>query len=162
MGRSTVHYADNKTNNALKKIFIFLTLTVFIIITSCEKCGECFSPPSPFIFELVNEQGENIFSNQSFNKSQLNIEQISDKQKFEYQFISENDLNIIEIVSIGWTSEQVELSFQLDGVEVFTFCVSAERTSEDCCSFTRYNNIKLAGANFELDDQTGVYRVTVE
>jgi hypothetical protein len=134
-----------------------------LIATSCEEdCDECFTPPAPFVFELVNETGENIFTIKSFNQNQLTIIQNSTNQFIEYQFISENDLNLIEINSIGWTTEQVELSFQLDDFEIFSFSVNAKVETEDCCTFTRYSNISIDGADFEPGEESGIYRVTID
>lgn len=142
------------------KYIFFLTLTV--LATSCEECGECFTPPATFIFELVNEQDENIFTVESYKQKQISIVQMSNNESYEFQFISEDNMNVIQIGSIGWATEEVGLLFQLGEKEIFTFYVSAERKNEDCCTFTRYNDIKIEGADFELDSQTGKYKIIVE
>jgi hypothetical protein len=146
----------------MKQLFTLLALTIALITTSCEDCGECFTPPFPFIFELVNEEGENIFTNESFNQHQLSIVRTSNEQNLEYQLISENEHNYIEIGSIGWTTEQVKLSFRLDETEVFTFYVNAIRKTEDCCAYTKYDDIILEGANYVRNERTGIFKVTVQ
>ena len=45
---------------------------------------------------------------------------------------------------------------------IFDFYVDAERKSENCCSFTQYNEISITASEFELDTQTGIYKILVE
>lgn len=37
-----------------------------------------------------------------------------------------------------------------------------KRKTEDCCSFTEYNEISITDSEFEFDNQTGIYKILVE
>ncbi|MEM8895432.1 MAG: hypothetical protein AAGC88_12695 [Bacteroidota bacterium] len=147
---------------AIKYMFRALLALIVLVNSSCgEECGECFTPPIPFVFELLDDQGENIFTSGAYTEGQLDVISIENNQSFEFRFISEDNRTLIQINDIGWTSEEVNLLFRLNQNEIFTFGVVAQRVSEDCCEFTRYSDITLGGANFEMDDQSGIYSVTV-
>jgi hypothetical protein len=146
----------------MKSRFSICFSILIIVLSSCEKCDECFTPPEPFIFVLVNEDGENLFSVGTYNEEQLTIIETSSNQNFDFQFIAENNSNLIEINSLGWTSEKVSLSFRIEEKEIFTFNVDAERKSEDCCSFTKYNQISIEGAEFDVESKSGVYEVVIK
>jgi hypothetical protein len=40
--------------------------------------------------------------------------------------------------------------------------VDAERKTEDCCAHTEYNEITVRESEFELNTQTGIYKILVE
>ena len=149
------------TLKQITKILIFFTI---ILNQSCENndCEDtlCFTPPSPFIFELVDKStGENLFTNGTYNSNDIEILNISDNTEIEYSFINENDINIIQIGSIGWESEIVECSLQINDTEILRLYVDAKRISENCCSFTRYDEFRIENAEYEYDNQSGIYRI---
>ncbi len=68
----------------------------------------------------------------------------------EFSFISENNINLIQIGSIGWETEIVNLKIDILDNHIFNFYVDAERI-EDCCSHTEYNENTLTDSQSELD-----------
>ena len=148
----------------MKRISLALMLFV-VILQSCnnDDCGECTTPPESFRFELVDKtSGENLFTNGTFDPAQIQITNTLDNSSAGFSFISENDINIIQINSIGWETEIVNLKVDISDTHVFDLYVDAERKLEDCCSFTTYNEITIGKAEFELDTQAGVYQILVE
>ena len=80
----------------------------------------------------------------------------------EFTFIDENDYNIIRINTIGWETEIVNYSIQISSENIFELFVNAERLSDNCCSYTVYNEIRIENSDFELNQDLGTYKIFVE
>ncbi len=152
----------------MKKVTTILTILILLIIQSCDKNDNCygklcFTPPDPFEFELVDKTtGENLFTNGTYRSNDIEVINIANDSTFEYFFISENDLNTILIPSIGWQTEDIECSLRVNNSEILRLFVSARRVSEDCCTFTIYDEIRIENVEYELDNQTGFYRLLID
>ncbi len=151
---------NETTTKAL--IYLLILLLQSCISNDCEDYA-CFSPPNPFIFELVDKStGENLFTNGTYNSNEIEIFNTSDSSKIEYSFIDENNINIIQIGSIGWESEIVECWLQINNSVILVLFVDAKRLSENCCSFTRYDEIRIENAVYEYNNQSGIYKILIE
>ena len=155
------------TSNKVKQTAKILIILTIILNQSCVN-NDCenepyFTPPSPLNFELVNKStNENLFTNGTYESNKIEILNIADNSSIEYSFINEDDINIIQIGSIGWKSEIVEGSVKINGSEIFTFYVDAKRLSENCISYTKYDEIRIENKEYELDHQSGVYKILVD
>ena len=141
---------------------ILLTFSL-CIIQGCnfEDCGECFTPPIPITFEILDhDTRENLFSNGTYNPDELTIENINDNSIIPFKYFSES--NQIVVSSIGWKTETVNYIFKIDTDSLFTLHVDAERISEECCSFTRYNEILIENSSYEFTGDTEVYSILVD
>jgi len=148
----------------MKKVYL-LAILFTIIFQSCidDDCGECFTPPQSFHFEIIDQaSGENLFTNNTFESDDIEIINSLNNETIEFSFISENELNIIQVNSIGWETEIVNLEVSIAENELFNFYVDAERKLADCCSYTDYNEITITNAEFELDNETGVYKILID
>jgi len=87
---------------------------------------------------------------------------LNNDEPIDFFFISENDINIIYINSIGWETETVNLKIRIADNHIFDFYVDAERKIEDCCSYTNYNKIMVLNSEFELNTETGTYVIFTE
>ncbi|MDO3696030.1 hypothetical protein QVZ41_14350 [Wenyingzhuangia sp. chi5] len=136
-----------------------------IISQSCNNndCGECFTPPEIFSFKIVDKtSGENLFTNGTYEAEQIEIINTLDNSKVNYTFISENNINIIQIEDIGWKTETVNIQVNISNVHIFDFYVNAERKKGECCSYTEYNNITIEGSEYELENKIGIYKIMKE
>jgi hypothetical protein len=152
-----------KLKNALK--FISLLLLLFIQGCKSDDCEDiaCFTPPMPFTFDLVDkESGENLFTNGSYNSDDIEVLNVNDNSRREFRFISENELNIIQIGSIGWEDEIAEVVLKVGDIIILNLYVDSERVSENCCNFTKYNEIRIDNADYDLNNQTGIYTIYIE
>lgn len=151
----------------MKKLILRLPFLVFtfLLLTACseeEECGLCMTPPNYFVFDLVdNSTGENLFRNGTFNSDDIEVLDALD-HPIEFTFIEENDINLIEIYTIGWQTEIVNYRINIASENIFDLYVDAERLSENCCSFTRYNEIEISNADFSLSVETGIYTILVD
>lgn len=148
----------------MQSITRFLFLFTLLFFQACHmECGECFTPPASFAFELVDkESGENVFANGTYISADLEIINLADSSAVEYSFIAENNFNIIVINSIGWKTEIVNCSFNLSAKHICNFHVDAERLNDDCCSYTVYNEMEIADAEYAWDNSRGIYQILVE
>ena len=151
----------------MKKISLIL-LVLMAILQSCndDACKDvlCFTPPESFLFEIVDKtSGENLFTNGTYDPGDISItDALNNNNPVEFTFISENDRNLIHIGSIGWETEIVNLKIDISDDHIFDFYVDAERKMGDCCDYTEYKEITIGEAEFELDNQTGIYKILVE
>jgi len=137
------------TNSYEEPIKIF-KFSVLVITQSCDtnECEDilCNSGPAGFQLELVDkDSGENLFSNGTFNKEDLELINISESEA-EYRSIDENDYNIIRIS----TFKSVDHSMKISNTEIFSISIDAEGVTEDCCFFTRVNEFEIEGADLEF------------
>ncbi|MDW5287409.1 hypothetical protein [Formosa sp. PL04] len=147
----------------MKHLF-FILICITLALQSCDdNCGDCFTPPTSFIFELLDEtSGENVFTNGTYNPENITITNTLDEDsKVEFTFIEEDNLNLINIYSVGWKTEIVNLEIKIENQIIFNLYVAAERKSENCCSFTTFNEITIENANHTLDNKSGVYTILV-
>jgi len=147
--------------------FYLRLIILLILLSACDKdkCKEilCFTPPESFTFELVDmSTGENVFTSGMFGSSEISVVNTLDEQARSYDFIGEDDINLLSINSVGWDTEVVNLAVTIGDLTAFNFYVDAERLNEDCCSFTRYNEVSVENATFEYDSSTGIYTIFVQ
>lgn len=150
------------------KSFKFIFITIVLILQSCSSdnnCNQfCFTPPNSFLFELVNKtSGENLFTNGTYESADIKIlNSLDSNSRTDFTFISENDINLIQIGSIGWETEIVNLKFIIADNHLFDFYADAERKSGECCDYTLFNETKIIDAEFEFDNQTGIYKILID
>ncbi len=71
-------------------------------------------------------------------------------------------MNLIQIGSIGWETEIVDLKMGISDKQFFDFYVDVERKMGDCCGYSEYNEIRIVASEYELDSQKGIYTILVE
>ena len=151
----------------MRKKLILIAVMILLCAQACtdRDCEDllCFTPPIPFAFELVDKNsGENLFTNGSFDSDDIEVVNVSDNSSREFVFISEDALNIIQIGSIGWENEIAEVVLKVGDQTILNLYVDSERVSENCCNFTKYNEIRIDNADYELDQQSGIYTVLID
>ena len=151
----------------MKDLLKYITLIALLFIQGCniDDCKDiaCFTPPMGFVFEIVDkESGENLFTNGTYSSDQIEVINIEDDSKKQFVFLDENDINLISIGSIGWDSEIEEVELIIAGESILTLYVDSERVSENCCSFSRYNEIRIDNAAYEQDTQSDIYTVYID
>jgi len=118
------------------------------------------TPPSPFYFEIRDAETDvNIFTAGLADPQNLRLINASTNEDIEFDFLDENDYNVIMIGSIGWKTENIAADLFLADVKVFTLNVDATRQSNDCCSWTDYNDIEIEDADFTQDNNSNSYVV---
>lgn len=151
------------------KKFSLLLVLFFIIFQSCKNEGDdcdiiCFTPPSSFDFEIIDKTtGENLLTNGTYKTENISIKNVlNTNEQVNFTVVKENNFNFIRINSIGWKTERVNLQIKANDNLIFSLYVDAERRDEECCSYTKYNEIKITDSEFEVDKQTGIYKILVK
>lgn len=150
----------------MKHLLKYYTLIALLFIQGCnsDDCKDiaCFTPPMGFVFEIVDkETGENLFTNGTYSSDQIEVLNIEDNSKKQFSFVDENDINLISIGSIGWNSEIEHVVIKIAEKDILDLYVDSERVSENCCNFSRYNEIRIDYADYELNTQSGIYTVYI-
>jgi hypothetical protein len=147
----------------MKPSITILLLFVLVSFHSCKKdppSYECFTGPNPFRFALIDKaSGQNLLANGTLYTSDVKIINLADNSIIPYPF--NNDRSLVFIHTIGWKTEIVNYKLEILGEAIFTLYVDAERI-HNRCSYTRYNEIKLEGCEFEYNEQTGIYNILIE
>ena len=140
----------------LKKIKVAAILS--LVLLGCkENCGECFTPPMPLIFEFVDQKtGENLFANGTYKPEQLEVLDASNGSNIDYVFLNEQDL---KLNSFGWKTETIEYNLYISDNLIFSLNVKTERVKDNCCDFTRYNQILIQGSDYQLNQESGIYQI---
>ncbi len=145
----------------MKSIY-FLFVWSFLMACDGDDCKDidCFTPPNYFNFEIKDKTtGENLYTNGSLQADHLKVFNAVTKAPIEYQFITENNLNIIVLNSVGWKTEKTTVTFEINEGVSFNFYVDAERKYEDCCSFTVFNETKVDNAPYEYEASKDLYSI---
>lgn len=145
----------------------FLLFVIIILNLGCKKDNNCegyacFTPPSPFLFELVDKStNENLFTIGTYQSNQIEVFNTMNNSNVEFTFVDDNSLNLIQVNSIGWQTEAVNIIVKIADETLFNFYVEAERLNENRCSFTRYNEIRVENVDFELNADTGIHKIFI-
>lgn len=147
----------------MRSLFQTLLLLPLLTFQGCgdEDCNlDCFTPPAPFVLEIVDKySGENLFSNGAFSPEDIVVENRTTGRNLEFSFISENGQDLLVIHSIGWETEIVDALVSVGTEDVCSLFVDAERLSENCCAFTRFNEVRIGISEHEKDPSSDLYRI---
>jgi hypothetical protein len=145
----------------MKQILKLLLVLLFITSFGCTSDSVCTTPAEPFIFEFVDvDTGANLFAIGAFDSKQaIIVTDLDTSKEIQYTYMKNEDLNRLVINSIGWQTGIFNYSISYGGKNIFELHVSAERVSENHCSFTKIKSIQIKNIQFQLDSKTGVYKV---
>lgn len=140
-----------------------LKVALLLLLAACSRdCEECFTPPSPFVFEIVDAQtGENLFTTGAYTPEQIKIVSEGGAANAGYSFLTENSKNLLQINGIGWKTETVSLWITASTDTLFSLRVSARRETVECCSFTQFTDVQIRWSDFAYNPETGIYLVSV-
>lgn len=130
-------------------LFLFVLTTLFF---GCDKCEGtlCFTPPSFFRFQFIDkDSGEDLLANGTYEYNDIEVTNLEDSSIVDFSKIAGEDYNFIEFNDIGWETEKVNYQIEIGEDISFNFYVDAERVNEDCCSFTRMNEVTITGVEYD-------------
>ncbi len=143
----------------------FLFIVILFVCIGCEKmrnCGECFTPPDPISFKIIDSiSGNNLISPNGFSSDSLQLYYFSDSLKKNVKFeIYGNEVNR-RIVSneLSWNSisENNYYYLYLSYKDVNTLFVNTEIITENCCTWHELKDFKINGKTIEYDSNEFVF-----
>ena len=151
----------------MKKILILIITITTLLSCSKDDCTTPIIPPQIFTFEIVDKiTGENLFTNGTYQPEQIQITNTDNNFLTEFTFISENNINHIEInlsyAYAYWETGIVKLKIDISNNHIFDVYADGEIIMRECFSYYEYNEITIGESEFELDNQTGIYKILVE
>lgn len=142
------------------------TALVFVLLglSACKQsCPDCVTPPTRFIFEMTDmATGENLFTNGTYQSADFRVVNAATQADSEFDFVTENNLNLVVVSNIGWKTEVVTLEFYQADKKLFALTVDVSRNSDGCCDYSVYNKVDIAGADFDYSSATGFFTILID
>lgn len=144
----------------------FKLLIVFFAVLGCKinECEDiaCFTPPPNFAFELVSKTtGENLFTNGTLNSNDIKVVD-EDNNAISYDFISENNYNILTLNEIGWDLDPHTYTISVGTSVEFTLELDMEEKHENCCTFFKTEKFQISGYSYEQSNTTDIYTIKID
>lgn len=142
----------------MKKITT-LFLLVLLAQSSCDiivkDCPECFTPPPTFGFEFIDKDtGENLFTNET-----LKIEDIEvfdeNKDEIEFQLITENNINVLDLSYIGWTEGPKYYTIKLSADISVPITLNMKEKNTKCCTYFEVIEFSVLEYDYEKSNDLG-------
>lgn len=144
---------------------ILLVLLVLSALFSCQNdCKDvlCFTPPRTYNFELIGKSsGNDLLAAGPYSYNQISVIDRETNKSVTFNRTGNDSINLIQFDMIGWKTEVVDYQVTIADSIHFGLYVDATRTNENCCSFTRYNDIKIEDTEYKLDSLTGIYKIFI-
>ena len=142
-----------------------LLVVVLFLTLSCnlkDDCGECFSPPRQFNFDLVDATTlENLFSNETFAEDSLKVfDEFGEEVTF--QLVIYNERYILSLSEIGWEVESKIYTIELSSEISVIFELDMDQVASDCC--TCYEVKVFNVLDYEYDEllPSGIIQIKIE
>lgn len=143
------------------KKYTFL-LALILLFSRCDKCEDiaCFTPPQFFRFQFVdNDNGEDLIANGTFRFEDIKVTDAENGTIINFSKVVDENESFVEFNDIGWETEVVTYHIKVDDFFDFDFYVDAEAVSEDCCAFTRMNEVQVMGIEHEINQTGNIFRI---
>lgn len=144
---------------------VLLLLVVLFFTNSCnlsDDCGDCFSPPRQFNFDLVDATTlENLFSNETFTEDSLNVyDELGEEVTFELVFY--NDSYILSLNEIGWELEPKIYTIELSSEISVIFELDMNQVTSNCCTYYEVEVFNIVDYEFEELYPSGIIQVKID
>lgn len=145
---------------------LFAILLFSGALAGCQKFDKCegilcFTPPPGFYLEVVDKELEaNLFSADNLQTADIELKNEND-EAVEVTFISENEINLIDISAIGWVTGAHTYYLQLsDNLEI-VIDIEMQEKYEDCCTFFEVVKFDIRDYDYEMSQYSEIIRVKI-
>lgn len=141
----------------MKKIYALLLL-VFLSQTSCDfikdDCGECFTPPPSFSFQLIGKNnGEDLFANKTFNIEDVSVTD-GEGKLYEFELITHDNVNILYLVDVGWIEDPNLYTINLNDETSVEFDLDVDQKHSECCTYFEVINFVIYDYEYERSNNS--------
>lgn len=150
-------------SNALFLFFACLFFTNF----GCDKCKEteCFTPPSPLRFQLVDkDSGEDLVINGTYKVEEVSVISIEGNKKHALQYSKQSETEgIFADPEIGWVAaaEKFKYMLKLDSAKILTFTYETREVNQHCCTIIELVNFKVDSIETLYLSQKDVHQLKI-
>lgn len=140
-------------------------ICLLIFLCSCDNndCDGilCNTPPDQTVLKLIDsETGDNLFTNQSLSSEDIRIKN-GNNQSVNFTFITENDVNLIDLSEIGWNTGLHTYRILIgDDLEIDLKLHNEER-HENCCTFFETLEFDITSHEYDISNTSGFYVVKI-
>jgi hypothetical protein len=139
-------------------------LMIGLSLNACDVYDDCFTPPAPVYFKLYSDSKQDLLASDTFELRFLKIVDATRDQLIQKDTFSIDGAYYLTAESIGWQEGVNNYLFTYNDNELFTFSIQANQISENCCTYTVYEDVSISGSAFEEVNMTNlgtVYRVKI-
>jgi len=131
-----------------------LNLLIFVgagLLPSCNSCENyaCFTPPESFYFQIENNTGKTLLDEENFDLSAIDIVNTTAEKALQPKIFMLDSVSFVSADLIGWEEGENTYVFTYQDKPLFKVLINAREISEDCCTFTRYDEVLISDANAE-------------
>ncbi|MEX1382053.1 hypothetical protein [Lutibacter sp.] len=141
-----------------------LILVLFLAI-SCDlkdDCGECFTPPRQFNFDLVDAITlENLFLNETFSEEELNVYDETGGE-VEFKLVFHRERYILSLSKIGWELEPKTYTIELSPEISVIFELDMDQVTSDCCTYFEVKEFNVIDYEYEELLPTGIIQIKID
>jgi len=147
----------------MKKLLVLIILSTTLLHCSNDDCGDPNITYQTFTFEIVDKiSGENLFTNGTYLPEQIQITNTISNFETEFTFLSENNVNLIQVNSASWETDIVNLTFTIADNLIFELYSDGDTIVEACYSYTVFNDIFINESEFDYNAEIAIYTILVE
>ncbi len=151
------------------KVYIARILVFTILLIShfsCQKFDECegivcFTPPRRFYIEVVDSVlGVNLYSTDNLQVNNITLKN-ENNENVEFTFISEGEINLIDISAIGWITGAHTYRLRLSNDVEIIIDIEMQKKNEDCCTFFQLDKFEIRNYNFEMSQYSEIIKIKI-
>ncbi len=143
-------------------LFTFLLVSTF----SCQKFDKCegivcFTPPRGFYVEVVDSVlGENLYTTDNLEVSSITLKN-ENNENVEFTFISEDEINLIDISTIGWETGVHTYYLKLSSDVEIVIDIEMQEKNKDCCTFFEVEKFEIRDYDYKISQYSEVIEVKI-
>jgi hypothetical protein len=139
-------------------------ITVLFLAISCDlkdDCGECFTPPRQFNFDLVDAATlENLFLNETFTEEDIKVYDETDEE-IEFRLVFHQERFILSLSDIGWELETKIYTIELSPDISVVFELDMDQATSDCCSYFEVKEFNVIDYEYEELLPSGIIQIKI-
>lgn len=145
-----------------------LVILIFIlVIAGCKEdenpCAGYYGLPSIGVRQFVlvdSDTKEDLFINETFSEWQLDVWDLSDSSRVDYELKAEDNQMLIRLG--GWEREVVDYAINIEDENICNIHSEVEFKYEDCMYQIEHESFNIENAEYSFDSTDWAYLIYVE
>jgi hypothetical protein len=138
-----------------------LGIVIAVLFYACDKpCQDASTGPPSFSIEIIDAvTNENVFTNEAFTQSQLQVTS-TNSTLFNYSFISDNNLNIL-LISPAWEEGTFTTTLKLGADITIPIIAKVKKVSDDCNTNYVIETVTINNYENYFDQENYIYKIKI-